>query len=95
MSKKLTVARTAHSILHIEKSPRKFGLLGDFHFHISDCFTRIRHLSHHFSSLRHKLRELVRKVYGILGQDAFDDQRLRVEDVAVVLEVLRFLARFV
>ena len=47
------------------------------------------------SSLRHKLRELVREVHGVLGQDAFDDQSLRVEEVAVVLEVLRILARFV
>ena len=47
------------------KIPKKIGLLGDFHFYISDCFTRIRHLSHHFSSLCHKLRELVREVHGI------------------------------
>ncbi len=44
-------------------------------------------------SFCHEFRDFVREVDRVLRQDALDQQRLRVEQVAVILEVLAVLAR--
>ena len=46
-----------------------------------------------FLLFRHELSDLVRKLHRILRQDALDEQRLRVEQAAVILELLAVLAR--